>query len=112
VPWRTGGTGPTKIQLRYRGDIAVEPIRPDPPPPAEHSQRAVAEKPLMTAKEAATALRVSTATVYRLIDAGLITCVPNGRSLQLDRASVEKLHNQPDQTLVSRLSCRCSTWPE
>jgi excisionase family DNA binding protein len=43
---------------------------------------------LMTVSEVAALLRVSTMTVYRLVDAGLLRAIRIGRSLRLPRASV------------------------
>lgn len=79
--------------LRPPGGSASRPTSPLPP---ARTRQASGEKPLMTAREAAATLGVPATTIYRLIDAGLITCVPAGRSYRLHRASVEQLRAQPD----------------
>lgn len=44
---------------------------------------------LLTAREVATALRVSTMTVYRMVDAGALQAVRVGRQLRIPAASFD-----------------------
>lgn len=56
---------------------------------------------LMTVSEVAALLRVSTMTVYRLVDAGLLRALRVGRSLRLPRSSVLEFLRDADTSSSS-----------
>jgi excisionase family DNA binding protein len=55
---------------------------------------------LLTVREVAETLRVSTMTIYRLADAGLITSVRIGQSIRLSRTSVEAFLSDAEQAQI------------
>ena len=63
------------------------------PDPAEASRENTGRQrhPLMTAVEVAAALRVSKATVYRLVQSGVIPSIRAGRTVRISRRVIEHL---------------------
>ena len=66
-----------------------------PPDPGDTSRENTHRErhPLMTVVEVAVALRVSKATVYRLVQSGVIPGMRTGRTVRISRRIVEDLLN-------------------